>query len=77
MKDTLVLLAWEFAGVNAEEAVMTSVDRLGFRVRLKTTEAMHGARIVFLREVNNPAETRRVLVEMTQRTRERNRSASR
>ena len=45
---------------------MTAVDRLGFHVRLKTAEGMHGARIAFLREVNNPAETRKVLVEMVQ-----------
>src|SRR5258708_5776641 len=34
-KDALVLLARSLAGINAQEAVMTSVDRLGFQVRLK------------------------------------------
>ena len=40
---------------------MTSVDRLGFHVRLKTQDGMRGARIAFLREVSNPGEARSVL----------------
>jgi len=46
------------------KAEMTSVDRLGFHVRLKTQDGMHGARIAFLREVTNPTQTREVFVEM-------------
>ena len=65
-KDALVLLARKFAHVESQEATMTAVDRLGFHVRLKTQEGMRGARIAFLREVSNPAETRKVLVEMVQ-----------
>ncbi len=69
-KDALLLLARKFAGLKAEEAAqeatMTAVDRLGFQLRLKTQEGIKGARIAFLREVANAAETRRVLVEMVQ-----------
>ena len=65
-KDALVLLAREFARVESQEATMTAVDRLGFHVLLKTQDGMLGARIAFSREVSNPAETRRVLVEMVQ-----------
>jgi heme oxygenase (biliverdin-IX-beta and delta-forming) len=68
-KDALVLLARRFADIEAVEAVMTSVDRLGFHVRLRTENGLRGARIPFLREVTNPAETRRVLVEMVQQAR--------
>ncbi len=68
-KDALVLLAREFARVESQEATMTAVDRLGFHVRLKTQDGMRGARIAFLREVSNPAETRKVLVEMVQQAR--------
>jgi len=50
---------------------MIAVDRLGFHVRLKTRDGMRGARIAFLREVSNPAETRKVLVEMVQQARSR------
>jgi putative heme iron utilization protein len=48
---------------------MTAVDRLGFHVRLKTSDGMRGARIAFLREVRNSRDTRKVLVEMVQQTR--------
>jgi putative heme iron utilization protein len=68
-KDALVLLAREFARIESQEAIMTAVDRLGFHARLKTQEGMRGTRIPFLREVRNPAETRKVLVEMVQQSR--------
>ena len=48
---------------------MTSVDRLGFHVRLKTADGMRGTRIAFLREVGNPKEARNVLIEMVQQAR--------
>jgi putative heme iron utilization protein len=63
-KDSLILLARSYAGIEAEEAAMTSVDRLGFHLRLKTAEGMRGTRIGFPREVHSPEETRSVLVEM-------------
>jgi len=62
--DALVLLARAFAGLESQEAAMTSVDRLGFHLRLKTQEGTRGARIAFLREVSSPAEAREVLIEM-------------
>jgi len=68
-KDALILLARVFAGIESEEATMTAVDRQGFMLRLKTQEGMRGARIAFLREVINPAETRKVLVKMMQQAR--------
>jgi len=67
----LVLLARSCAGIEAQEAAMTSVDRLGFQVRLKTQDGMRGARIGFLREVSNANDTRKVLVEMVQKAREK------
>jgi putative heme iron utilization protein len=68
-KDALILIARAFAGIDSEEAAMTSVDRLGFHVRLKTADGMRGARIAFLREVHNPKEARNVLIEMVQQAR--------
>ena len=68
-KDALVLLAREFARVESQEATMTSVDRLGFHVRLKTPDGMRSARIAFLQEVKNPVETRKVFVDMVQQAR--------
>jgi len=69
--DALVLLTRTFAGIEALEASMTAVDRLGFHVRLKTKDGVRGARIAFLREVRDPVETRKVLVEMVQEARSR------
>jgi heme iron utilization protein len=71
-KEALVLLARKFAHIDSMEATVTTVDRLGFHVRLKTPDGMRGARIAFLRQVSNPAETRKVLVEMVQQARRPN-----
>ena len=68
-KEALVQLARKFARMESEEATMTAVDRLGFHLRLKTQDGMRGTRIAFLREVSNPDETRKVLVEMVQQAR--------
>jgi putative heme iron utilization protein len=62
--DSMILLARTHAQLEATEATMTSVDRLGFSLRLKTAEGIKGARINFLREVATAQETRKVLVEM-------------
>jgi putative heme iron utilization protein len=63
-KDALILLAKRFADVEAQDAEMTSVDRLGFHLRLKTKDGVRGTRVAFLREVATPVESREVLVEM-------------
>jgi putative heme iron utilization protein len=67
--DAMILLARKRAGIEATEAAMTSVDRLGFHLRLKTAEGMKGARINFLREVATSHETRNMLVEMVRQSR--------
>ncbi len=67
--EALILLSRTVAGIEAEQATMTAVDRLGFHVRLKTAEGMRGTRIPFPREAGTPGEARKVLVEMVQRAR--------
>ena len=69
-KDALILLAKRFAGIDAQQAEMTAVDRLGFHLRLKTPDGMKGTRIAFLREVSDPSETRDVFVEMVKQARQ-------
>ena len=69
--DAMILLAGSHAGIEATEATMTSVDRLGFSLRLKTVDGVKGARINFLREVATPEDTRAVLVEMVRHARAR------
>jgi putative heme iron utilization protein len=64
--DSMILLARSYAQMEAAEAMMTSVDRLGFSLRLKTKDGIKGVRINFLREVATALETRKVLVEMVQ-----------
>jgi hypothetical protein len=48
---------------------MTTVDRLGFHLRLKTGDTVHGRRVAFLREVGNKDEARAVLIEMVREAR--------
>ena len=67
--DAMILLARSHAGIEATEATMTSVDRLGFSLRLKTNDGVKGARINFPREVATPQDTRAVLVEMVRQAR--------
>jgi putative heme iron utilization protein len=69
-KDALILLAKRFAGIDAQEAEMTSVDRLGFHLRLKTHDGVKGTRVAFSREVRDPAETREVFIEMVRQARQ-------
>jgi putative heme iron utilization protein len=69
-QDALIAIARAFGSLESQEAAMTSVDRLGFHLRLKTGAGMRGARIAFPREVASTAETRAVLIEMTQRARQ-------
>ena len=68
--DALILLAKRFAGIEAQEAEMTSVDRLGFHLRLKTQDGVKGTRVAFLREVRDPSQTREVFVEMVKQARQ-------
>ena len=62
--DAMILLARTQAGFDASEAAMTSVDRLGFTLRLKTAEGMKGARINYPREAQTASAVRDLLVGM-------------
>ena len=62
--DALLALARGHADAAAEEATMLSVDRLGFRVRVRGGERLHAARISFPREVTTAEECRSALIEM-------------
>jgi putative heme iron utilization protein len=62
--DAMILLGRVHAGLEGLEAQMTSVDRLGFHLRLRTAEGMKGARVAFKREARDAGQAREVLVEM-------------
>ena len=68
-EEALILLARAASGLEGDGAKMTAVDRLGFHVRLTTSEGFRGVRVPFLREVRSSEETRAVLVEMVKRLR--------
>ena len=60
----MILLARTQSAVEASEATMTAVDRLGFTLRLKTAAGMKSTRINFPVSVSSAEQTRAVLVQM-------------
>jgi heme iron utilization protein len=69
--DALVLYARVLGPVAAESAEMVAVDRLGFRLRVRTADGLEGCRIAFRREVVDTDQCRRVLIEMLEECRAR------
>lgn len=68
--DALALIAKHVKGIQAEDAKMTAVDRLGFHVRLETADRVRSVRIGFPSEVRSPNDCRKALVEMAEKARE-------
>ena len=62
--DALCAYARHFAGEAADEATMVSVDRLGFKLRLRQGARLHSVRVPFPREVTTAAQSREALIEM-------------
>jgi putative heme iron utilization protein len=62
--DALVAYARHYAGEAADEATMVTVDRLGFKLRLRQGERLSSVRIAFPREVTTAGQSREVLIEM-------------
>ena len=69
--DALVTLARGLAGEDAEEARMVTVDRLGFKLRLRRGARLSGCHIAFPREVTSAPACREVLIEMLRECRAR------
>ena len=69
--EALVLIARTVKGIEAEEAKMTAVDRLGFHVRLKTPERVRSVRIGFPAEVRSSQDCRNALVSMVKEAQEK------
>jgi putative heme iron utilization protein len=67
--DALRHITRHFANLDAEEATMLSVDRLGFAVRARTAEGLKAARIQFLEPVTSREQARKVMVAMTKQAR--------
>jgi putative heme iron utilization protein len=62
--DALLAYARHYAGETADEATMVTVDRLGFKLRLRQGERLSSVRIAFPRDVTTAAQSREVLIEM-------------
>jgi putative heme iron utilization protein len=62
--DALVAYARHYAGEAADEATMVTVDRLGFKLRLRQGERLSSVRIAFPAEVTAASQCRQVLIEM-------------
>ena len=70
--DALIVFARVPGGApDAEAATMVAVDRLGFRLRIRTAGRLHGARIPFPTEVTSADDARRVLIAMLEDARAR------
>ena len=69
--DALIAYARAFAKVDADEATMIAVDRLGFRLRLTQGGRRHAVRIAFPREISTVDESRAVLIEMLRQAKSR------
>jgi hypothetical protein len=70
--DALVVYARALGDApEAEAATMVAVDRLGFRLRVRTGGRLHGARIAFPEEVTSAEDARRVLIAMLRDARSR------
>jgi putative heme iron utilization protein len=70
-KDALTVLARAHTGMDAQDATLTSVDRLGFHLRLMSGDGIHGRRVAFPSEVTTAAQARTAFVEMTREARQR------
>jgi len=69
--DALITFSRVLAGAPADEASMVAVDRLGFKLRIKSGARLHSARIAFPREVTTPEACRSALIEMLRDCRQR------
>jgi len=70
--DALVTYARGLGGApDAEAATMVAVDRLGFRLRIRSGGRLHAERIPFPEEVRSADDARRVLIRMLQDLRAR------
>jgi len=68
--DALLSYARFFAGEPADEARMVAVDRLGFKLHLRSGERRWSTRIAFPREVTSADESRAALIEMARQARQ-------
>jgi len=69
--DALLTFARVLGQVEADEASMVGVDRLGFKLRVRSGDRLQSVRIAFPREVTSADASRAVLIEMLRDCRQR------
>lgn len=62
--DALVTYCRHYAGIAADAATLTSVDRMGFRMRVRTGERLQGVRLNFPTEVRTADDARKAFVAL-------------
>lgn len=67
--DAMILLARHKGVEQVEDARMTSVDRLGYQLRIQTADGTQGLRIAFPQEVRSATAVREALVAQVRRAR--------
>lgn len=68
-QETLLLLARECGKLDAEQASITTMDRLGFHLRVKTPDRMQGGRFAFTAPVHNEQQARAGLADLAAKAR--------
>lgn len=68
-EDSMLKIALNQKEIQASEAVMTSVDRLGFDIRLKTPDRMRSVRIAFPDEVRDSDQCRQAFIQLAHQAR--------
>lgn len=63
-QETLLLLARVCGNLDAQQASITTMDRLGFHLRVKTPDRMQGGRFAFTDPVRNAEEARAGLADL-------------
>ena len=61
---TLLLLARQYGNADAQQVTMTALDRLGFHLRIQTTDRMQGGRVAFASPVHNAQQMRSGLADL-------------
>lgn len=62
--DALIAYCRHYAGLTPEAATLTSVDRLGFRMRVRTGDRVQGVRLEFPAEARTADDARKAFIAM-------------
>lgn len=67
--DALVAYCRHYTGITPDAATLTSVDRMGFRMRVRTGERLQGVRLNFPAEVRSADDARKAFIALLKEAR--------